>query len=145
MKIQIRSFGIGCEQDVYSVNTYISIPFFKSVAFFSNFFVQIRIWEASWRVISPDYDDIFPGKLYLTLHIGWDRSRGDLLNRYFFMAKIQIKTEKCLLMKYLLTTIWRLYFHPAKVDNFKDEKMSDDKIVSVAQSKNFLDWKPASL
>ena len=43
------------------------------------------------------------------------------------------------------TAIWRLYFHPAKFDNFKDDKMSDYTIVSVAQSKNLLDWKPASL
>ena len=57
----------------------------------------------------------------------------------------QMKTEKCLFMKHLLTAIWRLYFHPAKFDNFKDEKMSDYKTVSVAQSKNLLDWKPASL
>jgi len=46
-----------------------------------------------------------------------------------------MKTEKCL----FLTTIWRLYFHPANIDNFKDEKMSDYKTVSVAQSKNLLD------
>ena len=48
-------------------------------------------------------------------------------------------------MRYLLSAIWRLYFHPAKFDNFKDEKMSDYKTVSVAQSKKMLDWKPASL
>ena len=36
-----------------------------------------------------------------------------------------------------LTAIWRLYFYPAKFDNFKNDKMK--------QSKNLLDWKPASL
>ena len=46
---------------------------------------------------------------------------------------------------YLLSAIWRLYFHPAKVDNFKDEKMSDYKSVSVAQSKTLLDKKPELL
>ena len=56
-----------------------------------------------------------------------------------------MKTEKYLFMRYLLTTIWRLYFHPAKFDNFKDEKMSDYKTFSVAQSKNLLDLKPAGL
>ena len=35
--------------------------------------------------------------------------------------------------------IMRLYFHPAKFDNFKDEKMSDYKTVSIVQSKNLLD------
>ena len=115
VKIQIRSFGIGCEQDVYSVNTYISIPFFKSVAFFSNFFVQIRIWEASWRVISPDYDDIFPGKLYLTLHIGWDRSRGDLLNRYFFHGKNPNKNREVLVNEVSLNRYLETLFSSCKV------------------------------
>ena len=32
----------------------------------------------------------------------------------------------------------KMFFHPAKFDNFKDEKISDYKTVSVAQSKNFL-------
>ena len=31
------------------------------------------------------------------------------------------------------------FFHPAKFDNFKDEKISDFKTVSVSQSKNLLD------
>ena len=47
-------------------------------------------------------------------------------------------TDKWFGMRYLLSAIWRLYFHPAKFDNFKDEKKSDKKTVSVAQSKNFL-------
>ena len=33
----------------------------------------------------------------------------------------------------------KLFFHPAKFDNFKDEKISDYKTDSVAQSKNLLD------
>ena len=33
----------------------------------------------------------------------------------------------------------QVFFHSAKFDNFKYEKMSDYKIVSVAQSKNLLD------
>ena len=41
-------------------------------------------------------------------------------------------------MSYLLNAIWRLYFHPAKFDNLKDEKMSDYKTVAVAQNKNQL-------
>ena len=36
-------------------------------------------------------------------------------------------------------------FHSVKCDNLKDEKMSDNKTASVEQSKNLLDWKPASL
>ena len=45
------------------------------------------------------------------------------------------RTEKWFFMRYLFK---RLYFHPAKFDNFKDEKISDYKIVSVAQSKYLL-------
>ena len=33
----------------------------------------------------------------------------------------------------------KIFFHPAKIDNFKDEKISDFKTVSVSQSKNLLD------
>ena len=33
----------------------------------------------------------------------------------------------------------KIFFHPAKFVNFKDEKISDFKTVSVSQSKNLLD------
>ena len=33
----------------------------------------------------------------------------------------------------------KIFFHPAKFDNFKDEKISDFKAVSVLQRKNLLD------
>ena len=49
-----------------------------------------------------------------------------------------MKTEKCLFMRYLLTAIWRLYFHPATFDNFKGEKISDYKTVSVAKAKQII-------
>ena len=39
----------------------------------------------------------------------------------------------------------KLFFHPAKFDNFKDEKISDYKTVSLAQSKNLLEWKLSGL
>ena len=45
-----------------------------------------------------------------------------------------MKIEKCLFMRHLLIAIWRLYFCPAKFDNFKDETISDYKTVSVPQS-----------
>ena len=35
----------------------------------------------------------------------------------------------------------KIFFHPAMFDNFKDEKISDFKTVSVSQRKNLLDWK----
>ena len=63
-----------------------------------------------------------------------------LANNMFLSIKINENREVL-----VSTSIWRIYFHPAKFDNFKDEKMSDYKTVSVAQSKNLLNWKPASL
>ena len=33
----------------------------------------------------------------------------------------------------------KIFFHPAKFDNFKGEKISDFKTVSVSQRKNLLD------
>ena len=48
----------------------------------------------------------------------------------------QMKTDKWFFMRYLLSAIWRFYFHPAKFDNFKDEKMSDYKTASAALTKN---------
>ena len=35
----------------------------------------------------------------------------------------------------------KIFFHPANFDNFKDEKISEFKTVSVSQSKNLLDRK----
>jgi len=35
----------------------------------------------------------------------------------------------------------KLFSHPAKFDNFKDEPLKPFKTVSVSQSKNLLDWK----
>ena len=34
---------------------------------------------------------------------------------------------------------FKIFFYPAKFDNFKDEKISDFKPVSVSQRKNLLD------
>ena len=62
-----------------------------------------------------------------------------------FLCTYPNQNREVILYEVSLSAIWRLYFHPAKFDNFKDEKMSDYKTVSVTQSKNLLDWKPASL
>ena len=48
------------------------------------------------------------------------------------------------------TCIWhhrdsKIFFHPAKFDNLKDEKISDFKTVSVSQRKNLLDYSPWGL
>ena len=47
------------------------------------------------------------------------------------------------MLLYLHHRNFKLFFHPVKFDNFKDEKVSDFETVSVLQSKNLLDWKPA--
>ena len=43
------------------------------------------------------------------------------------------------MLLYLHHKRFRIFFHPAKFDNFKDEKISDFKTVSVSQRKNLLD------
>ena len=43
------------------------------------------------------------------------------------------------MLLYLHHRNFKLFFHPAKFDNFKDEKISDFKTVSVSQRKNLLD------
>ena len=40
---------------------------------------------------------------------------------------------------YLHHINFKIFFHPAKFDNFKDEKISDFKTVSASQRKNLLD------
>ena len=60
-----------------------------------------------------------------------------ILSFLFRFLTIQMKTERCLFMKHLLTSIWRIYFHSAYqlFENFKDEKISDYKTVSVVGNK----------
>ena len=43
------------------------------------------------------------------------------------------------MLLYLHHINFKIFFHPAKFDNFKDETISDFKNVSVSQSKNLLD------
>ena len=47
--------------------------------------------------------------------------------------------EYCIVECYCIHRNSKLFFHPAKFDNFKDEKISECKTVSVSQSKNLLD------
>ena len=94
------------------------------------------LWLGNFKVLLSQENKSMPTYL---LHFILPFSVPDLQIVYFLNA-FQMKTEKCLFMRYIsLTAIWRVYFHPAKFDNFKDEKMSDYKTVSVAQSKHLLD------
>ena len=43
------------------------------------------------------------------------------------------------MLLYLHHINFKIFFHPTKFDNFKDEKISDFKTVSVSQRKNLLD------
>ena len=45
------------------------------------------------------------------------------------------------MLLYLHHKDFKIFFHPAKFNNFKDEKISDFKTVSVSESKNLLDSK----
>ena len=55
-----------------------------------------------------------------------------------FVWMTKMNTEKCYFIRYSI-------FYLQSFDNCKDKKMSDYKSVSVTQSKNLQDWKPASL
>ncbi len=48
-------------------------------------------------------------------------------------------------MRYLLSAIPRIFFQPAKFDNFKDEKISDCKTVSVLKRKKLAGLKIVGL
>ena len=57
-----------------------------------------------------------------------------------FVQRIKTNVDReVLFIEVSLSAIRRIFFHPAKFDNFKDERISDYKTVSVAQSKNMLD------
>ena len=45
------------------------------------------------------------------------------------------------MLLYCILREFKIFFHPAMFDNFKDKKISDFKTVSVSQRKNLLDWK----
>ena len=45
------------------------------------------------------------------------------------------------MLLYLHHRNYKIFFHPAKFDNFKEVKISDFKTVSVSRSNNLLDWK----
>ena len=93
---------------------------------------------------------------------GWlsDKNNQILLSMIFLMNKNERKLgNRCFcwnpsikdrvlcsgMLLYLHHRNSKLFFHPAKIDNFKDEKIikkyKNYKTVTVAQSKNLLDWK----
>ena len=49
------------------------------------------------------------------------------------------------MLLYLHHIDFKIFFHPAKFDNFKDEKISDFKTVSVSQRKKLAGLKPGGL
>ena len=61
----------------------------------------------------------------------------------FFWSKPSIRDGvlRSGMLLYLHHINFKIFFHLAKFDNFKDEKISDFKTVSVSQRKNLLDWK----
>ena len=60
-------------------------------------------------------------------------------NLYGRMPSIRDGVLRSGILLYLHHRNSKLFFHPAKFDNFKDEKISDFKTVSVSQRKNLLD------
>ena len=58
---------------------------------------------------------------------------------YWYSPSIRDGVLRSGMLLYLHHINFKIFFHPAKFDNFKDEKISDFKTVSVSQSKNLLD------
>ena len=58
------------------------------------------------------------------------------LNFFYFQLNVD---REVLFIEASLWALRKICFHPAKFDNFKDEKISDFKTVSVSQRKNLLD------
>ena len=61
--------------------------------------------------------------------------------KYWWRLSIHNWVPHSGMLLYLHLRDFKIFFHPAKFDNFKDEKISDFKTVSVSQSKNLLDSK----
>merc|ERR1712051_751715 len=62
-------------------------------------------------------------------------------NGFFFYKSPSIRDRvlRSGMLLYLHHRDSKIFFHPAKFDNFRDEKISDFKTVSVSQRKNLLD------
>ena len=58
---------------------------------------------------------------------------------YMIIPSIRDGVLRSGMLLYLHHRDSKIFFHPAKFDNFKDEKISDFKTVSVSQRKNLLD------
>ena len=62
-----------------------------------------------------------------------------LIRPYDLLPSIRDGVLRSGMLLYLHHRDSKIFFHPAKLDNFKDEKISDFKTVSVSQRKNLLD------
>ena len=60
-------------------------------------------------------------------------------DRYYPSIRDGVHRSGMLLHLHLLLREFKIFFHPAKFDNFKDEPLKPFKTVSVSQSKNLLD------
>ena len=69
----------------------------------------------------------------------------EIINQFLFIKWKRLKLSidnsvpRSGMLLYLHHRDSKIFFHLAKFDNFKDEKISDFKTVSVSQSKNLLD------
>ena len=70
---------------------------------------------------------------------GEKRTRFIQLYSYTVNPSIRDGVLRSGMLLYLHHRDSKIFFHPAKFDNFKDEKISDFKTVSVSQRKNLLD------
>ena len=68
-------------------------------------------------------------------------SSWSILKYYIIVLSIDNGVPHSEMLLYLHLRDSKIFSHPAKFGNFKDEKLPEFKTVSVSQSKNLLDWK----
>ena len=87
-------------------------------------------------MLNRTYELVFETKLssFLTT----DRCFAKKIKQAKFCCILNVDRE-VLFIEASLWALRKICFHPAKFDNFKDEKISDFKTVSVSQRKNLLD------
>ena len=74
-----------------------------------------------------------------------DRCRAKKIKQAKFCCILNVDREVLFIEVCLLSAFRRIFFHPAKFGNFKDEKISDFKTVSVSQRKKLAGLKTGGL
>ena len=99
-------------------------------------FCPVIIFTRKWNLsFQPEKKSLSPALTLVASNFSYSETR---LNQQCYNLSIDNWVPHSGMLLYLHHRNSKLFFHPAKFDNFKDEKISDFKTVSVSQSKNCL-------